>query len=115
MQKQARVLTVALVLAGAGALGAHALAGGVGNTVNTALLEKNMGIRVLAITNINGKKVDAQVVDADRFAKRGFPGAAVNDKVTIMSSGEKKGTVKHEKSGKALEFSVKDDGTIVRE
>lgn len=114
-----RVLAAGLALVGASILGAHAYAGGAGGDPDKVqlALPQTMGLRVIQSATLRAPPTvwEAQVVDADRFAARGFPGAKVNDQVTITVLGEKRGNVKHAKSGKAANFKVKDDGKIERE
>jgi hypothetical protein len=115
MKKASLVLAASLALIGATSLGAHASAGNVGN--RSVFLEQTMGLRLIQTSTFDTaqKTLKAQVVDADRFASRGFPGAKANDDVVIVVLGDKRGKVKHMKSGKAHIFKVKDDGTVERE
>jgi hypothetical protein len=116
MKKASVVLAACVTIASTSVLATHAIASKPG-AVSSDFLTQTMGIRLVQTSTYDTapKKLQAQVVNAERFASRGFPGAKINDDVEILALGEKRGKVKHARSGNAHVFHVTNDGTVVRE
>lgn len=117
MTQRDKLLSAALTVTLSLALGAHASAKAVVDKAKSAVVADSLGIRLLTAPQqrAEGRSIEAQVVNSERFSGKGFPGAKQGDRVTVQVLSETRGRITHVATDKSHVFKVKSDSEVERE